>query len=228
MCRNRSLLQRVLGLGVVLGLLVLVAGCGSAPAGNAPPGHHPTTVSSPTRLATATPSIARVSYPWAMTPHTNVFNGQTFWTPSNPAVNQEMMADFLSYWSWSGYGGPTAFPFTPNAHQIPLLATTDYSGQLQGYASQIASSGQVTAYVGAIDPAKGRPAQTVRCTDQSGLVCNNGYAFNTTTKTVYNSQTGAVSTATAQITVVCQVTQDYNQELHRWQLSAVQLQEVAD
>lgn len=152
----------------------------------------------------------------------NPYSGQAEWIPDDGRVYQELEEDFLRYWVWSGQAGPTSFPFSPDSNQISLLATSDFSGQLQAYLAQVQSSGQIIAYPFASAPVQ--PA--VQTCTQDGLQCQSYYTFGSATKTVYNAQTGQILSQMAHVQIVFAVIQSYDKEMQRWQLNELQSQEL--
>lgn len=213
-----------LALGLAIFLLV---GCG----GQTPP--KPTQAvtpsvpaASPTAIPTPPENVKRVSYPWPMKHQIDPQFGINRWLPTNPAVYQEMEADFLTYWSWAGYSGPSSFPFSPDPAQIVLLATSDLSSQLQAYAQQISSSGQVVSYLNPDNFIDGQPPQTVQGCTQDGLQCRVEYAFAGATETTLNAQTGTVLSRVSNVIILVHTEQIYSKELGRWQLNTLQLEHL--
>lgn len=208
---------------LLLGTLSALAACGSPPV-------HRTRTPTATLVPTSTPPPAptdvsgtgRIPYPWPMQAGQDAA-GASIWLPTDLRVYEELETDFLAYWSWSGQDGPASFPFTPDPSQIALLATSDFQGQLQSYSDQIHATGQVTAYL--MGP--GQPSQAIQTCSQDGLTCQIYYSFLSTTKTTYNAQTGAILAQTTPITLIVLITQSYNKETQRWQLSALVSQEIA-
>jgi hypothetical protein len=154
------------------------------------------------------------------------FSTGVIWVPDDVRVYQEMQADFLAYWTWSGLAGPTAFPFLPDEHQIALLAVPDFRKALQQYVDQIRSSNQVLAYRSP-DPAQASlPLQhVIRCT-QDGLQCESLYSFQAVTKILYNQQTGQILSQNANVNIVFDVIQSYDREMYRWKLNSLLSQEL--
>ena len=192
-------------------------------------GHSPvklpqTATSTASTLAapTAAPDTTRVRYPWPMKQRQNPF-GDTSWVPGNDKVYGELEQDFLTYWTWSGQDGPASFPFSPDPNQIATLATPDFSDQLHAYIDQIRASGQVIAYRAA-QPLP--PNQALQACTQDGLQCESYYTFSFTTKTVYNAQTGQILSQQASVEIILLITQSYNKEMQRWQLSNLQSQAI--
>ena len=214
--------KRWFSLGLFLSLFVALAACGGHSTVHLPPA--PTATSTGLTLAapTATPDKTRIPYPWPMKQHQVPLSTNVVWVPTDARVYQELEKDFLTFWTWSGQAGPASFPFLPDSTQITLLATPDFSGQLQNYVAQVQSSGQVTAYLSAART----PIQTLKSCTQDGLQCQCNYVFSSTTKTVYDTNTGNVHTQTANLQVVVSADQSYNREMQRWQLSNITIQEV--
>ena len=216
---------------ILLGLML--AGCGSGSTtttGGPTPTHERPPVASPTQAATATPSIARVPYPWPMDQKSDPITGATSWKPAQsvlPALTAEMEADFLVYWAWSGQDGQEHFPFSPDPTQISTLATASYAGDLQSYVQQVQQTQQVTAYQNATNLINGKPPFSVQSCTQDGLQCQDGVILAGTTKTIYDTKTGAITEQTANVNVIIMVTLVYNQGMQRWQLNALQLQTSA-
>src|SRR6185437_2825518 len=48
----------------------------------------------------------RIPYPWPMKQQPLEFSSGVVWLPGDARVYQEMEADFLTYWTWSGQAGP--------------------------------------------------------------------------------------------------------------------------
>jgi predicted small lipoprotein YifL len=214
--------RRKLSLLLFLSLFVVLAACGSHPTVKLPPAPTATSTKVTFAVPTATPDTTRIPYPWPMQQRQNPYSGQTEWIPGDGRVFQELEKDFLTYWVWSGQAGPASFPFSPDPGQIALLATSDFSGQLQAYLTQIQSSGQVIAYLSAQAPVQ--PA--IQTCTQDGLQCQSYYAFGSATKTIYNAQTGQILSQTGNIQIIFNVAQSYNKEMQRWQLSGLRSQEL--
>lgn len=207
---------------LLVGMLGCLAACGGHSTVHLPPAPTATSTAIPLAASTAPSDTSRIRYPWPMKQRQNPYSGQAEWIPADARVYQELEEDFLRYWVWSGQAGPTSFPFTPDSNQITLLATSDFSGQLQAYLAQVQSSGQVIAYPGAQEPVQ--PA--VQTCTQDGLQCQSYYTFGSATKTTYNAQTGQVLSQTAHIQIIFNVIQSYDKEMQRWQLSELQSQEL--
>ncbi len=216
--RSRPLFQKrwlVGGLALTMLPLVLLSACGQA--NNQPTTHTPK--SSPTVGITVTPGPARIHYPWKMQQRQNPFTGATEWVPTDAQVYQELEADFLMYWTWSGQNGPASFPFLPDANQIAFLSTANFHGSLQRYVNQIHASGRVVAYMNAQNLVDGQPPQQVLNCTQDGLQCQVYYRFLSATKTTLDAQTGKIVAQTGPLTLILLATQTYNKEEQRWQLS---------
>lgn len=175
---------------------------------------------------TAAPDTTRISYPWPMKERQNPYTGQSEWLPDDTRVYEELGKDFLTYWVWSGQAGPASFPFAPDPQQIALLATPDFSQQLAAYSDQIRSSGQVTAYLPTSQAHDSSPLQMVQTCTQDGLQCQSYYSFSFTNKTVYNAQTGQIISQKPNVQIIFLVTQSYDKEMRRWQLSDLRFQEL--
>lgn len=202
-----------------------LAGCGGQPSVNSPRATS-TTPPSATVAPTATPDSTRIPYPWPMKQHKVPLSTNTVWVPADARVYQELEKDFLAFWTWSGEAGPASFPFLPDSAQISVLATPAYSAVLQNYVAQIQSTGQVTAYLAASNNPSGSPQQTMKGCTQDGLQCQCIYIFSPLTKTIYDAQSGKIIIQTANLEVVVSADQSYNQEMHRWQLSNITIQEL--
>jgi hypothetical protein len=183
------------------------------------------TAAPPIAASTGTPA-ARVPYPWPMKQHPLQFSSGSVWLPDDARVYQEMQADFLTYWAWSGRGGPATFPFLPDAQQITRLAVSSFQAALQQYVDQLRASQQVLAYVPANPTHPLPPLQQVLHCTQDGLQCESLYSFDATTKTLYNSQSGQVLSRKTNISVVFDVSQIYDREMQQWKLSSLLFQEL--
>jgi hypothetical protein len=148
--------------------------------------------------------------------------GTTIYRPADPAVKQEMQADFLTYWLWSGHAKPAeVLHFVPDVSQISRLATAGYAGHLQAYARQVETSGRLVTYTGE------QFIQNISSCSRDGLQCSTVYAFGVTVKTVYSTRDGMADSTTeaSNFFVNVAVLQVYNRELHLWQIGSAAIRE---
>jgi hypothetical protein len=211
---------------ILLGLGMLVLGCGGSPTTTPPQNtqsaRHPRATATPESTATITPTpgITRLAYPWKMvlaprnTPPWN-------WLPDKSVaatILDEQTSDINDFWRWIGFAKPdTVLHFQPDPSRVSLLVTPSYAATVQKVLTYLQSSGRLITYA-----STSFRVSFLGC-EQDGLRCKVVLALGETRKTIFDTSTGQMLSEDPQAVGSAPITLVYSQEAKRWQVDALQI-----